>query len=206
MSPFSSSPLENDPIIRELKTGERLIWFGRPQPDRVFQSRVAWAILCLLLFVGLTGLFCFTVQSVLSSKNPAPTSLVGVVVAWVILGSCILIPLAYVVLLPWIAKRRAEVTFYALTNQRAFIIVEGAKPSLQSVRLLEFKLHCRNVTGDDGDLLIKRVIRGSRRRPYPEETVLLSIEKVREVEQLFLKLAASEGNDARLYPKWVKSP
>ncbi len=200
-----SSP-DFDPVVRALARDEEVIWAGKPDFNRVFHDRVPFAPFWGAMTVGMVWMLWKAATTVLSSTDHRPGSPIGVVIGYIALGVSAVIPLGYGTLSPWIVRKRAQVTFYALTNKRAIIIVANNRVQRESVWPQEFRVWLRKLEGNNGDLVIKRVLRGSKRKPTIEETILLCVDNAQQVEQLFIEQAATVGHDARFTPHQRFSP
>ena len=93
------------------------------------------------------------------------------------------------VLSPLLERNRAPFTFYALTDKRALIVIQGARGKVQSVSPSEFSLERRDKPDGRGDLILRRETRGSGEDARTSEIGFFGIERAREVERLARDLA-----------------
>lgn len=85
---------------------------------------------------------------------------------------------------PLLELLKAPRTFYALTDKRALIVVEGARAKIQSVMPSEFPLERQDKSNGRGDLIFKREISGGSRNRRTVEIGFFGIENAREVERM----------------------
>ncbi len=190
MSPFSSSsPLETDAITRELDAGERIVWNGRPDPARLKQKAVPQA----LLAIPLTAFLLFWIWG---ASEPAradfaagkPLDFESVLIP--VFGVFGLILVALIGLNPWLEGAKARRTFYALTERRALVVVEGRRREIKSVLPAQLQIERVELPGGRGDIVLRRQIGGRGQGETAEEIGFYGIENAREVERLARELAS----------------
>ena len=91
-------------------------------------------------------------------------------------------------------RERAHRTFYALTNRRALIVVEGAQGVVQSVPPAEFEIErttieCSDHDTDWSDLILKRETTGSGGSEITTTIGFFGITDAATVEQLARQIA-----------------
>ncbi|RYX82932.1 hypothetical protein EON83_16905 [bacterium] len=187
MSPFSfDSALTPDPIARELDAGERILWSGHPNPERMRRKALPMTFIAIPCFAFM--LFAFWDASKLArmalaaGRVPHILTMIFPVLAMGALGFFALMAVA-----PLYEAIKARRTFYLLTNRRALIIVDGKKKDVQSVLPNEFILErCDLEVG--GDIILKRETKGSGEDETTIEIGFYGIENPHEVENLALQL------------------
>lgn len=192
MSPFSSSSASTcDPITRELDTGERILWSGQPDPIYMGRKAIPLALLSVPLeafvFFWMWGASDVARSAFAVGKTPDLFSLV-----FPAFGLLLAVPIARMALSPWTEPTRARRTFYALTDRRALVIVEGSKKSVKSVLPTEFAIERRDL-GQKGDVILKRETKSNGRNKTTVETGFFGIENPRDVERLARDMAQSRS-------------
>lgn len=192
MSPFSSSSsnaLFPDPIARELDTGENVLWSGRPDPARMFRKSIPLA----LFSIPMTGFMVFWIwmastgfRSMLAAGQTPSLPMI----LFPLFGLFGLLLVGLMALSPWIESAKARLTFYALTDRRALIVVDGKMKSVQSVLPAEFALKRRDLARG-GDVILKREVKGSGKNRKVTEYGFYGIETHHEVERMARELAQS---------------
>ena len=191
MSPFSSSsPLQNDALTRELDAGERMMWSGQPDPARMKQKAIPQA----LLAIPLTAFMAFwiwtasgTARSALAAGKTPDLPMI-IFPAFGFLGAGLIFMMA---LGPWLEERKAKSTFYAMTDRRALVVVEGRKRQIKSVLPSQFQIERIELSSGRGDVILRRETTGGGRNTITEVTGFYGIENAREVERLARELASS---------------
>lgn len=187
MSPSGTSadyPL----IARELEAGERVLWSGQPDPARLFRRAIPGALFFLLVMAYMAFWIGFATTSLRKALAAGRTS--GI--ADILVLACCLIVVALAVgmmLSPWLERAQAPRTFYALTDRRALIVVEGRKRAVKSVLPAEFALERRDLPNGQGDVIFKRaIIRRISGKTTPE-IGFYGIANAQEVERMAGELA-----------------
>jgi len=186
MSPFHTST--NPAIVRELGTGERILWSGQPDPSREFRR----AVRGLLFAVPLEA---FALSHLWSGVVPLGAALMAgraptvAMLHPLALGVLFVLAIAHTVHKPWQERAKARRTFYVLTNLRAFIVIEGSKQKAKTVSPDEFSLHVNDLPDGKGDLILKIKHRRNG-KGNPTTLVMFSgISQAREVEHIARELA-----------------
>ncbi|BCM91567.1 hypothetical protein IAD21_03442 [Abditibacteriota bacterium] len=192
MSPFSSSyALTPDPIARELDIGENVLWSGAPDPARMWRKAIPVALFSIPLgaFIAfwMWGASASLRSALSAGKTPDLFSIGFPAFGLLFVGIIVLMALS-----PWYEAAKARRTFYALTDRRALIIVEGKQKSVRSVMPAEFMLERRDL-GQSGDVILKREIKGSGDDKTTTEIGFFGIENPREVERIARELAQSSS-------------
>ena len=186
MSPFA--PATPPAIQNELDAGERILWTAQPDAARLKQRALGTAAIGVLALA-------FMLFWLWGASTPLRTQLgrgVSPDSNAIIFPACGLIGLAFAVLLmlaPWLEGAKAPRTFYALTDKRALIVIEGGRTQVKSVAPSEFSLQRNDNSDGRGDLVLKREVSGGGRNRTVEEIGFFGIENVREVERLARELA-----------------
>lgn len=102
------------------------------------------------------------------------------------LGAGLVVSLA---LSPWLEERKARNTFYALTDRRALLVVNGSKREIKSVLPAQLQIERVELSSGRGDVVLRREITGGGRNTTVEVTGFYGIENAREVERLARELA-----------------
>jgi len=105
------------------------------------------------------------------------------------LGLMFVVVVIGLALSPWLERAKASRTFYALTDRRALVVVEGNSRTIKSVSPAEFALERRDLPNGQGDVTLKREIRGSGRNRMSVAIGFYSIDNAREVERVARELA-----------------
>ena len=186
MSPFT--PNLSPALQRELDPGERVLWTGQPEPNYMQRRALPTAgfgvlILAFMLF-WLWGASTPLRDKLGAGGAPDLISVVFPAFGLIGLGFAVLM-----VLSPFFEHQCAPRTFYALTDKRALIIVEGRRAKIRSIMPTEFTIERREKSGGLGDVVLKREVSGSRgRNRSVEEIGFFGIENAREVEKLARQL------------------
>ncbi len=176
-----------DSIARELDAGERVLWSGKPDPNRMWRKAIPTAL------SSIPGGICIVFLMWGASTSARSALSVGKMpdIISVALLFFLLIFTAFIILRalsPWTEAARARRTFYALTNRRALVVVEGGNKSVESVSPTEFSLECLDL-GQKGDVVLKRETTGTGRNKSTVETGFFGIDNPHEVERLACELA-----------------
>lgn len=111
-------------LARELTSGERLLWSGRPRQGLLFRANDAFLIPFSLMWCGFA---LFWEGSVLTSDSPGFFKLWGI--PFVIVG-------LYMVFGRFIVDiRQRRSTVYGVTSSRVIIVTKLLTESVQSIRL-----------------------------------------------------------------------
>ena len=184
------SSLSIPPVIQtELGKGERVLWTAQPDAARLMERGLPGAAfgvfgLSFLLF-WMWGTTETLRQKLSAGVIPDLLNIVLAALGLVGIGFTL-----FLIIWPFLERSRAPHTFYALTNKRALIVVEGVTGNrVQSVKSAEFSLECRDKPNGRGDLILTREIKGMRgKNRSAQEVGFFGIENVREVEQIARKI------------------
>ena len=185
---MSFSPLIPPAIQNELDAGERVLWTAQPDAARLKQRARGTAAMGVLAFA-------FMLFWLWGASTPLRTQLgagKSPDLPAMLFSAFGLIGLAFTVLLmisPWLEGAKAPRTFYALTDKRALIVVEGGRTKVKSVMPSEFSLQRNDSSNGRGDLVLKCEVSGGGRNRTVEEIGLFGIENAREIERLARELA-----------------
>lgn len=127
------------PFLDHLQRNERITWAGQPQQGIVFQSKDWFLIPFSLIWCSIS--FTWIIFAAQSSPFFA---LFGI--PFVIIGLILLVGRFF------IDSRTRSRTYYAITNERILIKVEGSKDSLTTVTIsadTAVRLHLKNGSPND---------------------------------------------------------
>lgn len=196
----SRLPDELDARVRsELDEGEQLLWVGQPRPDRFARMSLP-----LVLFGGLWtafSLFWIAVASWIVLVKGAPGvqnaggRIGGLFACFPFFGLPFVLIGLGMLSSPFLMRRRAKRTFYALTDRRAILWEAGSFGSVdvRSYRPAALKkMYRRDYEDGSGDLVFEEslLMRRTRSRGAPlskQSHGFLGIDNVREIEQLLRK-------------------
>lgn len=187
---MSQSSLAVPPVIKtELNKGERVLWTGQPDAARLMERALPGAAfgvfgLSFLLF-WMWGTTNALRQKLSAGIIPDPLSILLAALGLVGIGFTM-----FLVIWPFLERNRAPHTFYALTNRRALIVVEGVVANrVQSVKPAEFALERRDKPNGHGDLIFTREAKGALGKSRSAQEVgFFGIENVSHVENLARKI------------------
>jgi len=186
MDSFSSSG--NDPIARELDAGERVLWSGQPDPARLWSSAVPTALLSVSMMAfmafGMWGASAPLRMALALGRIPGFMDVAGPALGLTFIAVAIGLAIS-----PWMERARASRTFYALTNRRALIVVEGQVRTTKSVLPTEFTIKCRDLPNGQGDVVFKHEVRPVGRTRARFDIGFFGIAQAREVERMARELA-----------------
>ena len=115
---------DRDPIDSELRTGEQILWKGRPDPSRLFGPRDALLVPFSILWAGFA---VFWEVGVIASGGPLFFVLWGI--PFVAMG-------AFITVGRFFAKRaRKKRTWYAITTNRVLVVESGRKRSVRELSI-----------------------------------------------------------------------
>ncbi len=192
LAPMSQSSLAVSPVIKtELDKGERVLWTGQPDAARLMERALPGAAfgvfgLSFLLF-WMWGTTNELRQKLSAGLTPDLLNIFFAALGLVGIGLTLIL-----IIWPFLEHNRAPHTFYALTNRRALIIVEGVVENrVQTVKPAEFALERRDKTDGRGDLILKREVNSQPGRRYADTEIgFFGIENVAHVENLARKIKA----------------
>jgi hypothetical protein len=175
-------PEEKALVDRELRAGERLVWFGKP--TRVGGQRVAAG--CLFLFgIPFTGfaLFWMGLAGFATGETGAPGLMKWFGLPFLLAGLSMLTWLPF-----WVLRQHRRLR-YAITTQRAVLFQPGlfGRLTVRSYGPDRMASLTRNENADgSGDLVFESVTTSNGSSTSTTRYGFLGIEDVRGVEQLLL--------------------
>jgi hypothetical protein len=175
-------------LERELHSGERVIWSQQPRPTALarkssttFLFGIPFFAFAVFWTIGASGGLGFT-----KTKN-------GSFPSWfpILWGSMFIIVGACLLLSPVWAYWRALRTVYAITDQRAILIVAPWRHTIHSF-VGQHLVDIHRVEDDNGrgDIVFHREARSGKRGDSYYDVGFLGIERVREVEDSLRELCA----------------
>jgi len=186
MSPLSSGG--TGPIARELGTGERVLWSGQPDPERMKQKATPTVWLSIP-FSAWTALWIWETSSSARASLAAgqtPSIAEAFFPAFGLIGAALAV---YVAISPWHEHAKAARTFYALTDRRALIVVEGRRREVKSVLPTEFSLERHDLPTGKGDVVFKCETTGVGIERTTTQIGFYGISNAQEVERIARELA-----------------
>ncbi|MCK6625603.1 MAG: hypothetical protein L6R45_10560 [Anaerolineae bacterium] len=178
----------------ELRPGEKLLWSGRPEPKRLArQGGNVVMVVFGLVFIGFAVLWLSSAimpsLEVLNTPLPEATQ-----TEWMITLLAPLFSLPFLLVglglmsVPYWAYRQAFKTMYALTDQRAMIIVNGKTLLVSSYSDKDIgDIEPVERSNGRGDLIFaSELVRGRGSTSYTRKIGFIGIPDVRMVEQLML--------------------
>ena len=166
-----------------------MLWTGQPAAARLMERALPGAAfgvfgLSFLLF-WMWGTTETLRQKLSAGATPDLLSLALAALGLVGIGFTL-----FLVIWPFLERNRAPHTFYALTNRRALIVVEGVTENrVQSVKSAELSLECREKSDGRGDLILTRETKGMRGKSRAAQEIgFFGIENAREVERIARKI------------------
>jgi hypothetical protein len=154
-----------DPAL--LEPGERVLWFGKPNPLRYAQARSG-----IKIMIGFAVLV-FSEFLMMAGRDGRLAPWIGTIVFFIAIAL-----LASPLLLMW----RARLTTYGLTDRRALTLVERPFSRRDVVRLSQVRsVELRARAGGVGDLLFREVVLGTA---MPSREGFIAIPDAATVERL----------------------
>jgi hypothetical protein len=178
VAPLAVDPEQRRKVEPDLEPGERVLWTGRPDAQRV--ARRALPILLLGVTWALIALFSWQPWS-------HPLRLVPAVFVW--LG-------ARICCTPFTLYRTALQTSYVITDRRVLILTEGKRRKLELYGAVDLCETDRQEQADgSGDLLFaRRQEKDSDGVPRTVDVKFVGIPQVRAVEHLLRQLFTDQSS------------